>query len=94
MIHGDMKLAQVLLKRPLVLQHSSSAADPRKPLPVAHVKVAGQCYHITFHIVQSHVADFGDSRFSLRHSMDTSNAGTSGFASDARASFEKNSVFF
>jgi len=105
MIHGDMKLAQVLLRRPVVLQPSSSSADHRK-LPVVHVKVAGDCCcrpsplmhhpsHITRHtspvihhpLLVSQPADFGDSRFSLRQSMDTSSAGTSGFASHSRAHF-------
>jgi hypothetical protein len=44
MLHGDMKLAQVLLKRrvvPLPVSSSPPAADTHRNLPVVHVKVAG-----------------------------------------------------
>lgn len=43
LIHSDMKLAQVLIKGPVVLQPQSttSAAADRGPIPVVHVKVAG-----------------------------------------------------
>lgn len=42
MIHGDMKLAQVLLKRPVALHPPSSTSGPDVPRPpTVHVKVAG-----------------------------------------------------
>ncbi len=93
MIHGDMKLAQVLLKRRVVpppVSSSPPAADSHRPLPAVHVKVAGHVIsfgldsprstHSLIVCISSCVflADFGDSRFSLRHSMDSSSAGTSG----------------
>jgi hypothetical protein len=51
MIHGDMKLAQVLLKRPVALQTSStssSANDAHRSTPVIHIKVAGNCRNSIF----------------------------------------------
>ncbi len=93
MIHGDMKLAQVLLKRRVVpppVSLSPPASDTHRTLPAVHVKVAGHVVSFgpdsprsTYSLIVCisscvFLADFGDSRFSLRHSMDSSSAGTSG----------------